>query len=243
MTDKTFKDYLKEDEIDQEKHDALNNIAMTLGALETEIAELARLDGDMDSSGVGDLTDQLTTMRKLVNSFEDVIDRATGVVPMESVKEDAYSKDMEAHLPKIMKMKKALMDKGMKSGEAMDKAVNHYGFDPDDVSEYLQKKNESVNEAVDQELMDQVIVQIKRDCDMGDYTAIEELLMSCPEDKLRGFLSEIDESIELNELKKLAGLGNNVYDPPRELIKFKVFCRREVLLISISGFGIFKVIG
>jgi len=84
MTDKTFKDYLKEDEIDQEKHDALNNIAMTLGALETEIAELARLDGDMDSSGVGDLTDQLTTMRKLVNSFEDVIDRATGVVPMES---------------------------------------------------------------------------------------------------------------------------------------------------------------
>ena len=60
---------------------------MTLGALETEIAELARLDGDMDSSGVGDLTDQLTTMRKLVNSFEAVIDRATGVVPMESVNE------------------------------------------------------------------------------------------------------------------------------------------------------------
>ena len=41
---------------------------------------------------------------------------------------------------------------------------------------------------------------------MGDYTAIEELLVSCPEDKLRGFLSEVDESAELNELKKLAGL-------------------------------------
>ena len=256
MTDKTFKDYLKEDEIDQEKHDALNNIAMTLGALETEIAELARLDGDMDSSGVRDLTDQLTTMRKLVNSFEDVIDRATGVVPMESrgtmetarpdresksdkaqqqelkrlaklkdlyfnnpnhrnmspgtpiesVKEDAYSDDMEANLPKIMKMKKALMDKGMKSGDAMDKACEHYGFDPDDVSEYLQKKNESVNEAVDQELMDQVIVQIKRDCDMGDYTAIEELLESCPEANLRGFLSEVEESKDLEYLKKLAGI-------------------------------------
>lgn len=87
MTDKTFKDYLKEDAIDQEKHDALNNIAMTLGALETEIQELQRLDGDMDSSGVGDLTDQLTTMRKLVDSFESVIDRATSVVPMESVNE------------------------------------------------------------------------------------------------------------------------------------------------------------
>tara|TARA_B100001057_G_scaffold485249_1_gene564682 strand:+ start:1403 stop:1702 length:300 start_codon:yes stop_codon:yes gene_type:complete len=87
MTDKTFKDYLKEDSVDEEKHDALNNIAMTLSALETEIQELQELDGDMDSSGVGDLTDQLTTMRKLVNSFEDVIDRATRIVPMESVTE------------------------------------------------------------------------------------------------------------------------------------------------------------
>ena len=83
---------LQEDAVDQEKHDALNNIAMTLGALETEIAELARLDGDMDSTGVGDLTDQLTTMRKLVNSFEAVIDRATSVVPMESAA-DTESKE------------------------------------------------------------------------------------------------------------------------------------------------------
>ena len=65
---------------------------------------------------------------------------------------------------------------------------------------------ESVNEAVDSELMDEVIIQIKRDCDMGDYTAIEELLMSCPEDKLRGFLSEVDESQDLDYLKKLAGI-------------------------------------
>ena len=35
-------------------------------------------------------------MRKLVNSFEAVIDRATGVVPMESVE----SKDLE-HLKKL----------------------------------------------------------------------------------------------------------------------------------------------
>ena len=197
---------MNEDSVDMEKHDALNNIAMTLGALETEIAELARLDGDMDSSGVGDLTDQLTTMRKLVNSFEDVIDRATGVVPMESVKEDAYSEDMEANLPKIMKMKKELMDKGMKSGDAMDKACERYGFDPDDVSEYLQKKNESVNEAVDQALIDQVVDQIMRDIEMGDQTAIEELLKSCPEENLRGFLSEVEESKDLEHLKKLAGI-------------------------------------
>ena len=136
MTDKTLKDYLKEDAVDQEKHDALNNIAMSLGALETEIAELARLDGDMDSSGVGDLTDQLTTMLKLVNSFEAVIDRATNVVPMESV-----------------------------------------------------------NEAVDQALIDSVVDQIVRDIEMQDVTAIEELLKSCPEANLRGFLSEVGESV------------------------------------------------
>ena len=56
-------------------------------------------------------------------------------------------------------------------------------------------KRDTVTEAVDPELMDEVIIQIKRDCDMGDYTAIEELLMSCPEDKLRGFLSEVDEEM------------------------------------------------
>ena len=54
---------------------------------------------------------------------------------------------------------------------------------------------ESIEEAHDSKLMDQVIMQIKRDCDMGDYTAIEELLMSCPEDKLRGFLSEVGELV------------------------------------------------
>jgi hypothetical protein len=83
MTGKTFKDYLKEDGVDQDKHDALNNIEMTLGALEKEVLELHRLDGDRDSSGVGDLTDQLTTMRKLVSGFKEVIGRSTNIVPMD----------------------------------------------------------------------------------------------------------------------------------------------------------------
>ena len=206
MTDKTFKDYLKEDSVDMEKHNTLNDIFQALEQLNTEIDELDALDSDMDSSGVGDLTDQLTTMRKHVQALYQVLDRSGRIVPMESVKEDAHSDDMEANLPKIMKMKKALMDKGMKSGDAMDKACEHYGFDPDDVSEYLQKKNESVNEAVDQALIDSVIDQIIRDIEIGDQTAIEELLKSCPEDKLKGFLSEVGESKDLNELKKLAGI-------------------------------------
>ena len=223
MTEKTFKDYLKEDSVDMEKHNTLNDIFQALERLNTEIDELDALDSDMDSSGVGDLTDQLTTMRKHVEALYQVLDRSGRIVPMDaqdragdedrdakrisdSVNEDAYSKDMEANLPKIMKMKKALMDKGMKSGDAMDKACERYGFDPDDVSEYLQKKNESVNEAVDQALIDQVVDQIMRDIEMGDQTAIEELLKSCPEENLRGFLSEVGESKDLEHLKKLAGI-------------------------------------
>lgn len=75
---------------------------------------------------------------------------------------------------------------------------------------------EEVKEAKTQELMDEVIIQIKRDCDMGDYTAIEELLMSCPEANLRGFLSDIgspessgrmnDYSEEVKDIKRLAGI-------------------------------------
>ena len=147
MTSKTLKDYLKEDSVDMEKHNTLNDIFQALERLNTEIDELDALDSDMDSTGVGDLTDQLTTFRKHIGALYQVLDRAGRIVPMESV-----------------------------------------------------------NEAVDQELMDQVIVQIKRDCDMGDYTAIEELLMSCPEDKLRGFLSEVEESKDVEYLKKLAGI-------------------------------------
>ena len=138
---------IQEDSVDMEKHNTLNDIFMALEKLNDEVDELDSLDSDMDSSGVGDLTDQLTTMRKLVNSFEDVIDRATGVVPMESV-----------------------------------------------------------TEAVDQALIDSVVDQIIRDIEIGDQTAIEELLKSCPEENLRGFLSEVDESKDLDYLKKLAGI-------------------------------------
>ena len=138
---------ITEDSVDMEKHNTLNDIFQALERLNTEIDELDALDSDMDSSGVGDLTDQLTTFRKHIGALYQVLDRAGRIVPMESV-----------------------------------------------------------NEAVDQALIDQVVDQIIRDIEMGDQTAIEELLMSCPEDKLRGFLSEVGESKDLEHLKKLAGI-------------------------------------
>ena len=148
---KNLKEYMvKEDGVDMEKHNKLNDMFLALEKLNDEYDELEQLDREDTSSGVGDLTDQLTTMGKLISGLFQVLDRSTRIVPMENTEE--------------------------------------------------------VKEAVDQELMDEVIMQVKRDCDMGDYTAIEELLMSCPEDKLRGFLSEVDESQDLDYLKKLAGI-------------------------------------
>ena len=71
-------------------------------------------------------------------------------------------------------------------------------------------KEKPVKEAVSQELMDQVIMQIKQDCDMGDYTAIEELIKDIPEHNMRGFLSDYggnpSESEEVKDIKRLAGL-------------------------------------
>ena len=138
---------MNEDSVDMEKHNTLNDIFQALERLNTEVDELDALDSDMDSTGVGDLNDQLTTFRKHISALYQVLDRAGRIVPMELV-----------------------------------------------------------NEAVDQALIDQVVDQIIRDIEMGDQTAIEELLMSCPEDKLRGFLSEVGESKDLEHLKKLAGI-------------------------------------
>ncbi len=141
-----------EDSVDMEKHNSLNDIFQALERLNSEIDELDSLDRDDQSSGVGDLTDQLTTMRKHVGALYQVLDRSSRIVPMESTQE--------------------------------------------------------VKEAVSQELMDQVIMQIKQDCDMGDYTAIEELLQDVQEHNLRGFLSDYggNPSESIDNLKKLAGI-------------------------------------
>ena len=156
---KSLKDYmLKEDSVDAMKHDKFNDIFQALERLNSEYDELDSLDRDENSTGVGDLTDQLTTMRKHIQGLYMVLDRMDKVVPMESTEE--------------------------------------------------------VKEAVNQALIDQVVDQIIKDLDMGDQTAIEELLMSVPEDNLRGFLSDYggnpSESNELSTLKRLAGIEEDV---------------------------------
>ena len=164
---KSLKEYMvKEDSVDMEKHNKLNDMFLALEKLNDEYDELEQLDREDTSSGAGDLTDQLTTMSKLISGLFQVVDRSTRIVPI----------------------------------DALDKAD----------AIVRGKISDSVNEAVNQALIDQVVDQIIKDLDMGDQTAIEELLMSVPEDNLRGFLSDYggnpSESKDLDNLKKLAGI-------------------------------------
>ena len=147
---------------------------------------------------------------------------------MATDKEQAVQKSFDRAMEQINKLQKAFREEGLLAKAVADMGGNTKFNDIQDAMSNLydaledghydafsgrsgasmhgEAKEKPVKEAKTQELMDEVIVQIKRDCDMGDYTAIEELLMSCPEDKLRGFLSEVDESQDLDYLKKLAGI-------------------------------------
>jgi hypothetical protein len=42
-----------------------------------------------------------------------------------------------------------------------------------------------------EELVDQVIDQMLKDIQNGDFTAIQELLLAVPDDTLKSFLSEV----------------------------------------------------
>ena len=79
-----IRQYLGEDATDQEKHDKINDMFLALERLNDEYDELEQMDREQTSSGAGDLTDQLTTLRKLIGGLYQVLDRASKVVPMEA---------------------------------------------------------------------------------------------------------------------------------------------------------------
>ena len=108
------------------------------------------------------------------------------------------------------------------------------------------KRNAGISEAVDQTLIDQVVDQIMRDIEMGDQTAIEELLMSCPEDKLRGFLSEVEESKNVNEDSKTmkvkvinSGYGTDMGMKDAEIISQELDSNmKPILKVRIKDFNL-----
>ena len=120
-----------EDMMDQEKHNKLNDIFQALERLRDEYEELEQMDSDMGSSGVGDLNDQLTTMRKHMEGLYKVLDRATKIVPMNN-REGLEGETMEAKPDYIdidgdgdkeEPMKKAVKDKEKKSDDEAGESI------------------------------------------------------------------------------------------------------------------------
>ena len=167
---KSLKEYMvKEDKVDAMKHEKFNDIFQALEKLNSEYDELDYLDRDENSTGIGDLTDQLTTMRKHIKGLYMVLDRMDKVVPM----------------------------------DAQDRAGDEYRD--------VKRISDSVNEEDDMgghptALLMKVVKQMQDDAAIGDYTAIDDLLKDIPRDQLEGFLSEVGESKDLDNLKKLAGI-------------------------------------
>ena len=92
---KPVSESIQEDLTDSEKHDKLNDIFQALERLNSEVEELHSLDADLDSSGAGDLTDQITTMSKYIQGLYQVLDRSSAIVPMEQTEDnDALQKKL-----------------------------------------------------------------------------------------------------------------------------------------------------
>ena len=108
---------LKEDSVDMEKHNTLNDIFMALEKLNDEVDELDSLDRDEDSSGVGDLTDQLTTMRKHIGALYQVLDRSGRIVPMEGTEDVKEAEVPDGHDIHLLKAVADQMQKDIADGD------------------------------------------------------------------------------------------------------------------------------
>ena len=131
---------------------------------------------------------------------------------MATDQERAVQKSFDRAMEQINKLQKAFREEGLlakavaemggntKFNDIQDAMSNLYDALEDGhydafsgrsgASMHGEAKEKPVKEAVNQALIDQVVDQIIKDLDMGDQTAIEELLMSVPEHNLRGFLSD-----------------------------------------------------
>lgn len=122
---------------------------------------------------------------------------------VKEVKEDAYSKDMEKNIPLISKMQDRLMDKGMNKEDAFDKACDRYGFDPEDVSEYLQNKYN--NESVKTEAVGEYAEPIYQLCDQLDcpepHIVFDELVRYMSGDQIQDFVADFKRHHDMNEGK------------------------------------------
>ena len=86
---------VNEDSVDSMKQAKLNDMFLALEKLNDEYDELEQMDREQTSSGVGDLTDQLVTMGKLISGLYAVLDRSGKIVPQESKEPTGSNPNME----------------------------------------------------------------------------------------------------------------------------------------------------
>ena len=141
-----------------------------------ETTVLEEVPEDVSNSWIDELTikqfnEELKGVFPYVYNLVKEANKTEELGPEDVVKEahmDAHSADMEKHLPKIYKMRDELVSTGMDQEEAMDRAMNHFGFDPDDVAEYLARKQKGEDQVVDPqtdyaEKLDAIISQSKHE--------------------------------------------------------------------------------
>ena len=138
---------------------ALQSVSHYKEAFENfETTVLEEVPEDVSNSWIDELTikqfnEELKGVFPYIYKLVSEANKVKELGPDDLVKEadmDAHSADMEKHIPMIMKLKKGLMDQGKDSEDAFDLACDKYGFDPDDVSEYMNdsmKKEDAVDES------------------------------------------------------------------------------------------------
>ena len=139
---------------------ALQSVSHYKEAFENfETTVLEEVPEDVSNTWIDELTikqfnEELKGVFPYIYKLVSEANKVKELGPDDLVKEadmDAHSADMEKHIPMIMKLKKGLMDQGKDSEDAFDLACDKYGFDPDDVSEYMNnsmKKEGTVPEGV-----------------------------------------------------------------------------------------------
>ena len=199
MTDKTFKDYLKEDQIDDKKMDQLEELEKSAYRLMAQIGELEDLDRAEGASGAYDLTDQIVTMDKHMQGMIEVIRRAFKIVPTnEPVTGESVNEAEKRWKQTSMSPQEAIAKYGKENVKVKKGALRN----GDDMVEVFV---ESMNEAggyYTQPVYDMIEQH-------GIEKVMHELLTALDGDVIQDALSRMNtenESKDLDYLKKLAGI-------------------------------------
>jgi len=206
---KPVNESIQEDKTDAMKRDKLNDMFQALERLNGEFDELATMDMNYDSTGAGDLTDQLTTMRKHIEALYQVLDRSSAIVPMEQTEDnDALQKKLsDLYGPKQGEPKFVYFNaEDGKVKMQVDNRVVVHSADPKDIAQAMAKHGVSNQDRMahssDVDFADEEGFANSGDAHEIIDQALE--LAGLSESTLR--VKNTPVSDDINQLKKLAGV-------------------------------------